>query len=154
MAIIDSSEKLSGGGNEYQISAGRTVFFRFVTYPDRAEFVTATTGEHTKGLKAYHNQPELIRIAENVFAENEIPSEPDEDRQKRPFVRTVTESDESFIKRLATVILDRLGIEGDIWVQAVRDLRELHAEFAVSDDEDAYLMDKMVITPDGRIVQT
>ena len=153
MAIINSSGKLSGGGGEYLISAGRTVFFRLISHADRVDFMTATADEDTGDLKAYHDQPALIRHTAAVFEEKEIASSHEKDRQGRAFVRATTEPDENAIKHLATLILDRLGIENDICVQAIREMRELHAELAIDDDEDAYLMDGMAITPDGRIVR-
>ena len=112
--------------------------------------MTATADEDSGDLKAYQDQPALIQQTVEILAEQGLSISHEADRQGRAFVRSILIGDE---KHIVALILDRLGIDDDIWVLALQEKREMHAELCIDDEEPIYISDGMNLTPDGRLVR-
>lgn len=153
MAILSGSGKLGGRGRGYMLRSGKTVFFRVKGHGNNEfEFMTATADEDSGEFRHYADQENLIKQTCDILDGQEHEFTLTNDQQGRPYVTSSMLADEEGVCHLANLILDKLGIEGDIFVQAIRELTDMYENLVHEDGEDAYLGDGIYITSDARII--
>lgn len=153
MPKIEPSNKLSSDQEEYRICSKPYVFYRIIVDRNGARLMTATASEDVGPYRAYEDQNSLIAATAKVFGDFEMAIAIKVDHSARPYIETQVALDPSHLNHIATTALHRMGFE-DIEVLALKELLELHNEFAVDDSGgDTYLGDGMWITVDGRLVE-
>lgn len=153
MPIIESSNKLSSEQEEYRICSKPYVFYRVIVARNGVRLMTATASEDAGEYRAFKNQEVLLAATAQVFGDFEMEIVTKEDHAGRPYIETQVSPDKQHLIHVATTALERMGFE-DVSVLALREMKALHAEFAIDDSgEDTYLSDGMWVTADGKLVE-
>jgi len=158
MAIISSSDKLGPHRGHSKITAENYVLLRIVKEEDKTyKVMTATAGEDDNSSTAYPQQAQLMEAAENQFCPISQAWEKDKrDRENRAYVEFYRIDDPCDIQEAANRLTTSLGLDPATcaWIDAVarQEMKDIWHEFAVDDDETAYMSDGMSMTRNRKII--